>query len=177
MTTVPVRPTSVAVAPAQRPRPLRALRGIEARAEADLKVLLQRWSIPALRVAVGLVFAVFGILKVIPGASPVEALVMQTWERLTFGLVGGQAAMVATAVIEVTAGVLLIAGGGFARVGLLVLALAFVGILSPIVLLPGEVFGTAGPTLTGQYIFKNIVLIAAALVIASQVLRGSNRAR
>ena len=63
-------------------------------------------------------------------------------------------------------------GGAFARVGLLVLALAFVGILSPIVLLPAEVFGPAGPTLTGQYIFKNIVLIAAALVVASQVLRG-----
>ena len=67
------------------------------------------------------------------------------------------------------AGALLIAGGAFARVGLLVLALAFVGILSPIVLLPAEVFGPAGPTLTGQYIFKNIVLIAAALAKGADV--------
>lgn len=93
-------------------------------------------------------------------------------DKLSFGLVGGQAALIATAAIEVTAGVLLIVGGGFARVGLVVLAIAYVGILSPVVLLPGEVFGTTGPTLTGQYIFKNIVLIAAALVVASRVLRG-----
>jgi putative oxidoreductase len=53
-----------------------------------------------------------------------------------------------------------------------VLAVAFVGILSPVVLLPAEVFSAVGPTLTGQYIFKNAVLIAAALVVASRVLRG-----
>ena len=104
--------------------------------------------------------------------SPVELLVQSTWERLTFGIVGGQTAMVLTAIMEVTAGALLIAGGAFARVGLVVLALAFVGILSPVVLLPAEVFGAAGPTLTGQYIFKNAVLIAAALVVASRVLKG-----
>ena len=63
----------------------------------------------------------------------------------------------------------------FARVGLVVLAFAYVGILSPIVLLPNEVFGAAGPTLTGQYIFKNAVLIAAALVVASRVLRDLTR--
>ena len=140
-----------------------------------MKTSLQRWSIPALRVALGAVFLVFGALKFFPGVSPVEELVSRTWEKLTFGLVSGQAALVATAVIEVAAGVLLIVGGVFARVGLVVLALAFVGILSPIVLLPAEVFGPVGPTLTGQYIFKNVVLIAAALVVASRVLRGPAR--
>ena len=174
MTTVPFHGATGVVGSAStgRPNPIRTLFAAEARAEAGLKVSLQRWSIPALRVAVGLVFAVFGALKLFPGVSPVEALVSQTWEKLTFGLVTGQAALIATAVIEVTAGALLIAGGAFARAGLVVLALAFVGILSPIVLLPAEVFGPAGPTLTGQYIFKNLVLIAAALVVASQVLRG-----
>ena len=51
------------------------------------------------------------------------------------------------------------------------------GILSPVVLLPDEVFGAAGPTLTGQYIFKNAVLIAAALVVASRVLKGPDAKR
>ena len=174
MTTVPVRGAAGVVVPSstRRPSPIAALLAFEARAEAALKTSLQRWSIPALRIALGAVFAVFGALKLFPGVSPVEALVSATWEKLTFGLVSGQAALVATAVIEVTAGVLLILGGAFARVGLVVLAFAFVGILSPIVLLPAEVFGTAGPTLIGQYIFKNAVLIAAALVVASRVLRG-----
>lgn len=173
MTTVTVHGAAgVVPASTRRPNVLRAAIAFEARAEAALKVSLQRWSIPALRIALGAVFVVFGALKLIPGVSPVEALVSATWEKLTFGLVTGQAALVATAVIEVAAGALLIAGGTFARFGLVVLALAFVGILSPIVLLPAEVFGPVGPTLTGQYIFKNVVLIAAALVVASRVLRG-----
>ncbi|WP_203579434.1 DoxX family membrane protein [Microbacterium hibisci] len=174
MTTVPVRGAAGVVVPSstRRQNPFAAALAWEARAEAAVKVSLQRWSIPALRVALGAVFAVFGALKLFPGVSPVEALVSSTWEKLTFGLVSGQVALIATAAIEVAAGVLLIVGGAFARIGLVVLALAFVGILSPIVLLPAEVFGPAGPTLTGQYIFKNVVLIAAALVVASRVLRG-----
>lgn len=173
MTTVTIH-GAAGVAPTSTARPprLHALLAWEARVEAALKVGLQRWSIPALRVALGTVFVVFGALKFFPGVSPVEDLVSRTWERLTLGLVSGQAALVATAAIEVVAGLLLIAGGMFARIGLVVLALAFVGILSPIVLLPSEVFGPVGPTLTGQYIFKNVVLIAAALVVASTVLRG-----
>ena len=178
MTTVPVRHGAVGVAPVRHGvSPLRRFIAWEARAEAGLKVFLQRWSIPALRVALGGVFVVFGALKFVPGMSPLEALVQSTWEKLTFGLVGGQTAMIATAVIEVVAGALLIAGGAFARIGLVALALAFVGILSPIVLLPNEVFSAAGPTLTGQYIFKNAVLIAAALVVASRVLKGPDAKR
>ncbi|MFK4837522.1 DoxX family membrane protein [Microbacterium sp. ZW T2_14] len=174
MTTVPVHGAAGVVVPAstRQSSPIRAILSWEARAEAAVKASLQRWSIPALRIALGAVFVVFGALKLFPGVSPVEALVSQTWEKLTFGLVSGQAALVATAVIEVAAGALLIAGRGFARIGLVVLAIAYVGILSPIVLLPSEVFGPMGPTLTGQYIFKNVVLIAAALVVASRVLRG-----
>jgi len=174
MTTVPVRGAAGVVVPAstRRPAAIRALLSWEARAEGAVKLALQRWSIPALRIALGGVFVVFGALKFFPGVSPVEELVSLTWEKLTFGLVSGQAALIATALIEVAAGALLIAGGSFARIGLAVLALAFVGILSPVVLLPAEVFGAAGPTLTGQYIFKNVVLIAAALVVASRVLRG-----
>jgi putative oxidoreductase len=178
MTTVPVHHGTVGLVPSSsRTSPIRRMLDAEARAEAGLKIFLQRWSIPALRVALGAIFFVFGALKFVPGLSPLEALVQSTWERLTFGMIGGQAAMVLTAIMEVTAGALLIAGGAFARVGLVVLALAFVGILSPIVLLPAEVFAAAGPTLTGQYIFKNAVLIAAALVVASRVLRGPDPKR
>jgi uncharacterized membrane protein YphA (DoxX/SURF4 family) len=178
MTTVPVNHGAIGVSPVRDvASPIRRLIAFEARAEAGLKVFLQRWSIPALRVALGGVFLVFGALKFVPGMSPLEALVQSTWERLTFGIVGGQTAMIATAVLEVVAGALLIAGGVFARIGLIPLALAFVGILSPIVLLPQEVFSATGPTLTGQYIFKNAVLITAALVVASRVLKGPDAKR
>jgi len=173
MTTASAHVTAGVVVPAtDRRHPVRSLLALEARAEAALKVFLQRWSIPALRVALGAVFAVFGILKAFPGVSPIEPLVVATWEKLSFGLVGGQTAMMLTAAMEVLAGLLIIVGAAFARVGLIVLAVTFVGILSPIVLLPQEVFAATGPTLTGQYIFKDAVLIAAALVVAGRVLRG-----
>ena len=144
--------------------------------EAGLKALLERWSIPALRIALGAVFVAFGVLKFFPGVSPVESLVEATWGVLTFGIVGGQLALILTAVIETVAGLALISGV-FARFGLVVLALAFVGIFSPLVLFPAELFAEAGPTLLGQYVLKNVVLVAAALVVASRVLRGPRRAR
>ncbi|WP_159605917.1 DoxX family protein [Agromyces humi] len=142
--------------------------------EAALKAFLQRWSIPGLRVALGAVFVAFGVLKFFPGASPLEPLVEATWGALTFGVVGGQLALILTAVIETVAGLALISGV-FARFGLVMLAVAFVGILSPLVLFPGELFTAGGPTLLGQYVLKNVVLIAAALVVASRVLRGPVR--
>lgn len=145
-----------------------------AAAEAMLKALLQRWSIPALRVALGAVFVAFGVLKFFPGVSPVEPLVEATWGVLTFGVVGGQLALVLTAAIETVAGLALISGV-FARFGLVMLAIAFVGILSPLVFFPAELFADGGPTLLGQYVMKNVVLIAAALVVASRVLHGPGR--
>ncbi|WP_400998797.1 DoxX family membrane protein [Agromyces sp. GXQ0307] len=145
-------------------------------AEGALTAFLERWSIPALRVALGAVFVVFGALKFFPGASPLEPLVEATWGVLTFDLVGGQIALVLTAVIETTAGLLLISGR-FARAGLVVLAVAFVGILSPIVFFTDQLVTAAGPTLLGQYVAKNFVLIAAALVIASRVLHGRTGTR
>jgi putative oxidoreductase len=148
-----------------------SLTGRLAAAEAALKALLERWSIPALRVALGAVFVAFGVLKFFPGVSPVESLVEATWGVLTFGIVGGQLALVLTAVIETVAGVLIISGR-YARLGLVVLAIAFVGIFSPMVFFPGELFAAGGPTLLGQYVLKNVVLVAAALVVASRVLRG-----
>ncbi|GAA3208808.1 DoxX family protein [Microbacterium terregens] len=177
MTTIPVRHGAVGVVSGPRTSPIRRLVQFEANAEAAIKIFLQRWSIPVLRIALGGVFVVFGAFKFVPGMSPLETLVQSTWERLTFGMITGPTAMVLTAILEVVAGGLLIAGGVFARAGLVVLAVAYVGILSPIVLMPSEVFGAAGPTLTGQYIFKNAVLIAAALVVASRVLKGPDTKR
>jgi hypothetical protein len=37
---------------------------------------------------------------------------------------------------------------------------ALVGILSPLVLFPDQMWSGNGPTLTGQYVFKDIVLVA-----------------
>ena len=45
-----------------------------ARIEHQLAVLLERYSATALRLSMGLVFLVFGVLKFLPGVSPAEGL-------------------------------------------------------------------------------------------------------
>ncbi|MFF2276476.1 DoxX family membrane protein [Agromyces sp. NPDC058126] len=138
-------------------------------AQAVVQRFLARIGVPALRVSLGLVFLVFGALKFLPGASPVEDLVVRTWNALSFGFVDGYAAMAITASLEVFVGLAFITGF-LLRIGLLALAGTFVGIFSPLVFFTGELFTSAGPTLTAQYILKDVVLVAAALVIAAKAL-------
>jgi putative oxidoreductase len=123
----------------------------------------------ALRISMGLVIAGFGFLKFFPGASPAEALAMRTTEVLTFGLVDGRAAVVLTASIEVTLGLVLLAGR-FLKPGLVLMAGWLVGILSPLVLFPDEMFPGGLPTLAAQYVLKDVILAAVWLVLVAQAL-------
>jgi uncharacterized membrane protein YkgB len=126
-------------------------------------------SITLLRVSLGLVFLGFGVLKFIPGASPAEALVMRTVDALTLGVVSGTTAVVATAVLETFIGLTLVTGIAL-RAGLVVLAGSLVGIMSPVVLFYADMFPGGTPTLEAQYVLKDIVLVAAAAVVAAKAL-------
>lgn len=130
---------------------------------------LAQHSITALRISLGLVIAGFGALKFIPGASPAEALVMQTTEALTFGVVSGTTAVVITAVLETFLGLILLIGHGL-RLGLVVMAGWLGAIMAPVVLFPGEMFPGGFPTLAAQYVLKDVILAAAWAVVAAQVL-------
>lgn len=132
-----------------------------------------------LRLSVGLVFLGFGLLKFFPGLSPAEELVERTVGELTFGMVPDRVGLMLVAAMESAIGLCLLTKR-YLRVGLALLGLAMVGILSPLVLLPEELFrGHAfAPTLAGQYVLKDIVLLAAGLVIAARALgarKGSER--
>lgn len=149
----------------------RTVRSISRKIDTTITILasfLARWSVPALRVALGLVFLGFGALKFVPGASPAESIAARTIEILTFGLVGGTTAVILTAMLETFIGLTLITGK-LLRAGLLVLAGAMVGIMSPIVLFADELFGN-GMTLLGQYVLKDVVLVAGAAVVAAVAL-------
>lgn len=133
-----------------------------------LAAWLAKHSIGILRVALGLVFLAFGVLKFFPDASPAQALVERTIDTLTFGVVHGEVALLVTAVAECFIGLTLVTGR-LVKAGLVVLAGSLVGIMSPLVLFFGDMFpGT--PTLEAQYVFKDIVLAAAGLVIAARTL-------
>jgi len=148
--------------------------GVENRVHA----VLVRSSIGVLRVSLGVVFVAFGVLKYFPGVSPAQNLTETTTRIVFFGLVPGAVALVLTATLECGIGLLLMSGRGL-RVALYLLVVELLGILSPIVLLPGRLFaGPYGaPTLEGQYVLKDIILVAAAMVIAAGSFRGGRLVR
>ena len=139
------------------------------RAQENAVRLLSRYSVAVLRVSLGIVFFAFGILKFFPGASPAEALVERTIDTLTLGVIHGRTAVLITAVMECFIGLTLMSGK-FVRLGLVVLAGALVGIMSPLVLFFSDMFPGGTPTLEAQYVFKDIVIAAAGLVIAAVTL-------
>ncbi len=130
---------------------------------------LAQHSITSLRISLGLVIAGFGALKFIPDASPAEALVRQTTEALTFGVVSGTTAVLITAVLETLLGLVLLTGRGL-RLGLVVMAGWLAVIMAPVVLFPSEMFPGGFPTLAAQYVLKDLILAAAWAVVAAQVL-------
>jgi len=130
-------------------------------------------SIAILRVTLGVVFLAFGALKFFPGVSPAQNLVESTTDILMFGLVPGAVALVLVATMECVIGLCLISGRAV-RSAVYLLIIQLVGILSPLVLLAGRLFdGPHGaPTLEGQYVFKDLILVGAALVVAATVRGG-----
>ena len=134
---------------------------------------LVRHSLVLLRVSLGIVFLLFGLLKVVPGVSPAEIIAKETMERLTFGIVPGGPALAAVALLEIAIGLTFVTGR-FLGAGVALLGVALVGILSPLLLLAGELFtGPYGaPNLEGQYVIKDLVLAAAGLVVAATVRGG-----
>lgn len=130
---------------------------------------LVRHSIPLLRVSMGLVFFGFGILKYFPGVSPAQDLAIRTTRLLTFGLIPATPALMFIATLECVIGLSLISGKGL-RVVIYLLVVELVGILSPLALLPGRLFSGPfhAPTLEGQYVLKDVILVTAAMVVATQ---------
>ena len=126
-----------------------------------------------LRLALGIVFLWFGGLKLFPGASPAEVLAGRTIETLSGGLVPRATALPVLAVWEVAIGIGLLIGRGM-RVTLLLLFVQMLGTITPLFLFPNETFTTfpLAPTLEGQYIIKNVVLVAAAIVLGATVRGG-----
>jgi uncharacterized membrane protein YphA (DoxX/SURF4 family) len=135
-------------------------------------------SIAVLRVAVGAVFLGFGFLKYFPGVSPAQSLTEATTHILFLGLVPGRVAMIGIATLECFIGASLIAGRPM-RLAMWLLACEFVGILSPLVLLTGRLFAGPhhAPTLEGQYVLKDVILVGAAMVIAAATFRGGRLVR
>ena len=117
----------------------------------------------AMRLSLALVFLWFGILKIV-GASPVAGLISATlpWAdpHVAIGVLGA---------VEVLLGVGLLIGR-MQRLLLLALAAHLSGTFLTFVMAPGLTMQHGNPlllTADGEFVLKNLVLISAALLLAS----------
>ncbi|MBK8946694.1 MAG: DoxX family membrane protein [Ignavibacteriae bacterium] len=125
-----------------------------------------------LRISVGIIFFWFGILKFFPGLSPAQELAVRTIDQISFGIISSEFSIIILALWEVLIGIGLLTGFAL-RFTLLLLFLQMLGTLTPIFFFPNEVFTKIpyAPTLEGQYIIKNLVIISAGIVLGSNVKR------
>ena len=126
---------------------------------------MSRWGIPLLRIAVGLVFIWFGLLKIFR-ISPVADLVAQTvyW-------ISPEVFVPFLGCWEVFVGIGLLLGV-LLRTVLLFFFLQMAGTFLVLILRPEVAFQHGNPfllTTIGEFVVKNIVLISAGLVIGSTV--------
>jgi uncharacterized membrane protein YphA (DoxX/SURF4 family) len=143
------------------------------RLDRRITTWMARYGLLLLRLSLGIVFFWFGFLKFFPDLSPAQDLATRTIEVLSFGLIPPEVSIYILAVWECLIGLGLIIGR-FMRVTLLLLFLQMLGTITPVFLFPDEVFTRIpyAPTLEGQYIIKNMVLISAGLVLGATVRGG-----
>ncbi|MDR7435332.1 MAG: DoxX family membrane protein [Armatimonadota bacterium] len=141
--------------------------------DRQITAWMARHGIGVLRVSLGIVFFWFGFLKFFRGLSPAQDLATRTISVLTFGRLSPDVSILILAAWECLIGLGLLLGI-FMRATLLLLWLQMLGTITPLFLFSSEVFTRIpyAPTLEGQYIIKNIVLISAGIVLGATVRGG-----
>lgn len=126
---------------------------------------LNRFSLPVLRLSLGVIFIWFGALKPL-GDSPANDVIIKTvyWfdPDIFIPILGFW---------EIAIGICLLVNP-LIRLGLFLLALQMPGTFLPLILRPEICFVDIpfNLTLEGQYIIKNLVLIGAAIVVGSRLV-------
>jgi uncharacterized membrane protein YphA (DoxX/SURF4 family) len=132
-----------------------------------------RNGITLMRIALGIVFFWFGVLKYFPGLSTAENLAGQTILKLTFGHMLPTLSLPILATWECAIGLGLLSGR-LPRVTLILLFGQIMGTMLPLFFFPAETWEHIpyAPTLEGQYIIKNLVIVTAALVVGATARGG-----
>ena len=127
----------------------------------------QKYWLQFARFAVAIVFIWFGLLKVL-GLSPAGGLVHDLFSQ-TIQFISFDTFYIIFAWFEVIIGVLFLIPR-MTRVVMPLLAIHMITTFGPLVFLPSESWsGFLVPTLVGQYIIKNLVIIAVAMGISAQL--------
>ncbi|MDX1994492.1 MAG: hypothetical protein SF029_19070 [bacterium] len=122
--------------------------------------LLAKHGFTLLRLSIALCYIWFGALKLVPGASPIEGFIFEAMGFLPLAFL-----YPLLAVWEIAVGVGFLTNK-FPRVTIFLMLMQMGGAMSPLILRPDLIFTTfPAYTLVGQYIVKDFILVAAALVL------------
>lgn len=135
----------------------------------DIKLIhfFKRSFEPMARFGLFVVFFWFGLLKVI-GLSPASGVVQRLFEQ-TIPFMSFHIFLIGFGLFECLIGLLFLIKG-FERVVIPLLFIHMITTFGPLVFLPTETWQRfLVPTLEGQYIIKNLVIIAAAIGIAAHL--------
>lgn len=130
----------------------------------------KKYSIALLRRALGIVFLWFGLLKII-GASPVGPLLAQTWT-----VFATTESILILGILESIIGIGLLSKK-WIRTTLTLLWFQLLGTCLTLLLAPSLFFLKHNPlllTMEGEFIIKNIVFVAAGLVIGGFTVKKSS---
>jgi uncharacterized membrane protein YkgB len=137
--------------------------------DRSIATAMSRWGTTALRLSLAVIFIWFGILKPL-GISPAAPLVLMTVDWMP--LLSPDAWLAVIGCWEVLIGLTFLFKPTI-RIAIALLAMQMVGTLMPLVILPEVTFQAGGaplvPTIEGQYIVKNLLIISAALVVGGTV--------
>lgn len=136
----------------------------------DLTVIafFKRTFLPFARIALFIVFFWFGVLKLL-GLSPASPLA-QALTAQTVGLQYFDVLFNVLSVIECLIGILFLIPKA-TRVVIPLLFIHMIVVSAPLLLVPHEVWtGFLVPTLEGQYIIKNVAIVALAIGVAAQTV-------
>jgi uncharacterized membrane protein YphA (DoxX/SURF4 family) len=135
-----------------------------------LEMKLVEWaeanSFHLLRLSIGIIYIMYGVLKFFPNHSPAEQLAVDTIQKLSMNLFSGAPALFSLAIMETLIGLCFI----FRYHLKWVICLAvghMLGTFLPLFFFPEQAF-TAAPisfSLVGQYIIKNLVIVSALFVL------------
>lgn len=139
--------------------------------DQNIARIMNKWGVPAVRISFAVIFFLFGILKPL-GVSPAEGIVKATVVWLPFGepdwwlnIIGWWEVVIGlTFLFKKTT-----------RIAIGLLFLQMLGTFMPLVFLPEVVYQSGYsiymPTMEGQYIIKNLMIISAALVVGGTIYK------
>lgn len=126
-------------------------------------------SVAVLRISIGVVYCWFGVLKLFPAGGPAEEIAAAAMNKFTGGLLPTTVSMPLLGTAETLIGLALFTGL-LLRPALVLFFGHMAGVFTSLALLPGQMWHHGVPTLEGQYVLKNLVLVAACLAVAADEL-------